>query len=167
VRISSKDHENRIEILARQIAGETANTETLTWARVAAEAELEKQRVAQYRVAIYERIVVFGSFDGPKFFQSGQEELRWIRINMKWLTDRGPLKEPYPDVIDPLATMPQEEPARSAEAARRLLSELVSLLRYEERAAGRRDRAIRKMILTLKSRSSKGGPTERNKSTAG
>jgi hypothetical protein len=39
--------------------------------------------------------------------------------------------------------MPTEEPARTAEAARRALPELVRLYRYERRAAARRDRAIR------------------------
>ena len=47
--------------------------------------------------------------------------------------------------IDPLETMPKDEPNRTAEAARRLLTEFVRLLRYENRAAGRRDRAIRKI----------------------
>jgi hypothetical protein len=39
--------------------------------------------------------------------------------------------------------MPAEEPARTTEAARRALPELVRLNRYERRAVARRDRAIR------------------------
>ena len=41
--------------------------------------------------------------------------------------------------------IPEEEPARTAEAVRRSLPELVGLQRYERRAAGRRDRAIHRL----------------------
>ena len=105
------------------------------------------QRIRQLKAAMYERIKAYGDFDGTKLFQSDKEEIRWMKANIQWLAGRGPLKLPWPAVIDPLATMPKEEPYRSAEAARRLLPEFVRLLRYEHRAAGRRDQAIRKMIL--------------------
>ncbi len=39
--------------------------------------------------------------------------------------------------------MPEQEPERSAEAVRRALPELMKLARYERRAAGQRDRALR------------------------
>jgi hypothetical protein len=41
--------------------------------------------------------------------------------------------------------MPTEKPARTVEAVRRALPELVRLNRYERRAAARRDRAIRNL----------------------
>jgi hypothetical protein len=41
--------------------------------------------------------------------------------------------------------MPEEEAQRTAEAVRRALPELVRLTRYERRAAGRRERAIRRL----------------------
>jgi hypothetical protein len=47
--------------------------------------------------------------------------------------------------IDPLPPMPEEEAQRTAEAVRRALPELVRLTRYERRAAGRRERAIRRL----------------------
>ena len=47
--------------------------------------------------------------------------------------------------LDPLSPMPDEEPARTAEAGRRALPDLVRLNRYERRAAARRDRAIRRL----------------------
>ena len=105
------------------------------------------QRIRQLKAAMYERIKAYGDFDGAKLFQSDKEEIRWMKANIQSLTGRGPLKLPWPAAIDPLATMPKEEPYRSAEAARRLLPEFVRLLRYEHRAAGRRDQAIRKMML--------------------
>ena len=51
-----------------------------------------------------------------------------------------------PQRIDPLATMPTEEPERTAEAVRRALPELAKLDRYESRAVARRDRAIRQIV---------------------
>lgn len=151
-RISSIGFEKQIENLARQIAGDAEDRITLAHAHVAAEAELELQRIKQLKAAMYERIKAFGDFDGTKLFQSDKEEIRWMKANIQQLAGRGPLKLPWPAVIDPLATMPKDEPYRSAEAARRLLPEFVRLLRYENRAAGRRDLAIRKMVLGYKSR---------------
>jgi hypothetical protein len=48
--------------------------------------------------------------------------------------------------IDPLATMPTQEPQRTAEAMRRALPVLIKLNRYEARAVSRRDRAIREIV---------------------
>jgi hypothetical protein len=151
-RISSIDFEKQIENLARQFAGHAEDRINLADAHVAAEADLELQRIRQIKVAMYERINAYGDFDSTKLFQSDKEEIRWMKANIQWLAGRGPLKLPWPAAIDPLATMPKEEPHRSAEAARRLLPELVRLLPYETRAAGRRDRAIRRMMLGHKSR---------------
>jgi hypothetical protein len=47
--------------------------------------------------------------------------------------------------VDTLSLMPEHEPQRTAEAVRRALPDLVRLTRYERRAAGRRDRAIRRL----------------------
>jgi hypothetical protein len=54
--------------------------------------------------------------------------------------DRGRLIVPKP--IDASATMPSQEPYRSAEAVRRVLPELRKLDRYERRAAAQRERAV-------------------------
>jgi hypothetical protein len=148
-RISSADFEKQIENLAHQIAGEAEDRQTLAYAHVAAEAELELQRIRHLRAAMHERINAHGEFDDKRLFQSVEEGIRWMK---QWLAGRVPLKSPWPPAIDPLATMPKEEPYRSAEATRRLLPEFVSLLRYENRAASRRDRAIRKMTIGTKSR---------------
>ena len=48
--------------------------------------------------------------------------------------------------FDPLPAMPTEEPARTTEAVRRALPDLLRLNRYERRAAARRDRAIRRLM---------------------
>ena len=49
-------------------------------------------------------------------------------------------------MVDPSATLPEGELERTAEAVRRILSDLARIGRYESRAAGRRERAIRTMI---------------------
>jgi hypothetical protein len=146
LRISGTEFEKQIKILAREIAGDTKNEMKLTYARDAAEAELELQRIRQLKAAMYEFIRPSGDLDEPRSFRSDKI---LIKSNVKSLTDRGRLKLLGRDAIDPsidaLAIMPKEELDWTAEAARHLLSELVSLLRYENRAAGRRDLAIRKM----------------------
>ena len=48
-------------------------------------------------------------------------------------------------IEDPLATMPTQEPERSAEAVRRALPEFTKLNRYESRGVARRDRAVREL----------------------
>ena len=48
--------------------------------------------------------------------------------------------------VDPLPPLPAEEPARTAEAVRRALPELLRLHRYERRAIARRDRAVRRLF---------------------
>ena len=52
-----------------------------------------------------------------------------------------------PKAVDPLATMPSQEPQRSVEANRRILRDLFNLHRYESRAVTRRDRAIRAIAM--------------------
>ena len=53
--------------------------------------------------------------------------------------------------IDASATMPSQEPDRSAEAVRRVLPELRQLDRYERRAAAQRERAVRNLYDRRKS----------------
>jgi hypothetical protein len=63
--------------------------------------------------------------------------------------DRGRFIIPKP--IDALATMPSQEPDRSAEAVQRVLPELRMLDRYERRAAAQRERAVRDLTGRRKS----------------
>ena len=69
----------------------------------------------------------------------------WLKNSVKQFYRAG--RHPrWPQRIDPLATMPTEEPERTAEAVRRALPELAKLDRYESRAVARRDRAIRQIV---------------------
>jgi hypothetical protein len=86
---------------------------------------------------------------------AAEAELELDRINrlkvalIERVAAFGKLKISEP--VDPLPPMPAEEPARSAEAVRRILPELLRLQRYESRAVTRRDRAIRAFTFSCKS----------------
>jgi hypothetical protein len=99
-----------------------------------AQAELELARVRRAKVALIERASAFGELDPPQLTVA-----QLIRIANAF--DRGELTI-VPKAIDASATMPLQEPERSAEAVRRVLPELRKLDRYERRAAARRDRAV-------------------------
>ena len=141
-RIVSAEFDREVETLARQIAGDTENIITIELARGAAEAELELARVRRVRAALIERVDAFGRFDPPKSYQTPEYEYYYSKLVQEFCTASWWAMKP---AVDPLPAMPSQEPQRTAEAVRRILPELVKLLRYETRAAARRDRAIRAM----------------------
>lgn len=100
-------------------------------ARAVAQAELELARVRRAKVALIERASAFGELDPPQLTRAG-----FIRLLNAVLRDRDI------ESIDASATMPSQEPDRSAEAVRRVLPDLRKLDRYERRAAARRDLAV-------------------------
>jgi len=131
----------RLDVLARKIAGNSKNESILEHARAAAQAELDLARVRQVKVALIARVSAFGSLDTPQVFGSAAQGIRYVK---SILSGRSP--PTMPQRIDPSATMPTEEPERTAEAVRRALPELAKLDRYESRAVARRDRAIRQIV---------------------
>jgi hypothetical protein len=140
--VSSAAFDREVEMLARQIAGDSADQLTIEHARDAAAAELELARVRRVKVALIERVAAFGRFDVPKRFASPMDEGAWILLRY-WGATLGKPK----CAVDPLPAMPSEEPERTAEAVRRALPDLLRLHRYESRAVTRRDRAIRAIAL--------------------
>jgi hypothetical protein len=68
-------------------------------------------------------------------FSLHKHELRWLKDLWK---HKG-IRLPMPELNDPAATMPQQEPHRSSEAIWSVLPELIKLDRNEKRG----DRAIR------------------------
>jgi len=123
----------QLDKLARKIAGNTDDAITLERAREIAQAELELARVRRAKIAVIERASAFGELDPPQL-----TVIQMIRLLNAF--DRNRLIVPKP--IGTLATVPSQEPDRSAEAVRRVLPELRTLDRYERRAAVRRDRAV-------------------------
>lgn len=145
--ISGAEFAREAEMLACQIAGDTADRFTMELARDAAEAELELARVRRVRTALIERVAAFGRFDIPDRFASPKDQCGWIMQHYFGAT----LWKGRPKfAVDPLPTMPSQEPQRTAEAVRRILPELIKLNRYESRAVTRRDRAIRAIALRYK-----------------
>src|ERR1700730_16008345 len=114
-------------------------------------AELDLARVRQVRADLIARASALGSLTPQRFFRTKKDELRWLVAQdyLKVLARRNqrpsiPLLPP-PEPINPAAPMPAEISERLAEAVKRLLPELRSTYSYEQRAAARRDRAIREI----------------------
>jgi len=128
----------QLDTLVREIAGDTEDAILLERARALAQAELDLARVRRAKVALIERARAFGELDPPQTFSTVTEIKRFFNA-----LDRGRLI--VPDPIDASATMPSQEPDRSAEAVRRVLPELRKLDRYERRAAAQRERAVRSL----------------------
>ena len=90
---------------ARKIAGDTKDAITLERARAVAHAELDLARVRRAKVALIERASAFGELDPPRLTVT-----QVIRLLNAF--ERG---RPIPQPIDALATMPSQEPDRSAQ----------------------------------------------------
>ena len=103
--------------LARKIAGDTKDAITLERARAIAQAELDLARVRRAKVSLIERASAFGELDPPQAFSAVTQIKRFFNA-----LDRGKLILPKPS--DSSATMPSQEPDRSAEAVRRVLPDL-------------------------------------------
>ncbi len=140
--ITTQEHANRVENLARKIAADATDFVILEYARAAAEAEFGIARVRQTKVALIERMLAFGQLEQPQLFQSVRQITAFFNA-----LDRGELKLPEP--IDAAGTMPSAEADRLAEAVRRALRELLKLDRYERRAAALRDRSLRSIITRI------------------
>jgi hypothetical protein len=132
----------QLDKLVRKIAGNTEDPILLERARAIAQAELEFARVRRAKVALIERASAFGELDPPQLTVT-----QMIRVLNAF--DSGRFIVPKPS--DSSATMPSQEPDRSAEAIRRVLPELRKLDRYERRAAARRDRAAFDLAGRIKS----------------
>jgi hypothetical protein len=137
---SSTAFAKRLNRLARRLAGNSKDKIILEYARAAAQAELELARVRQVEVALIECVSALGALDAPPVFGALPEDMRYLKSMLS-----GGAPPAIPERIDPLATMPTQEPDRTAEAVRRALPALLKLGRYESRAVARRDRAIREI----------------------
>jgi hypothetical protein len=129
-----------IDALARQIAGDPEDRLRMAAARDAAEAQLELARVQRVGVAFIERTAAVGRLEQRKLFRTIRDETAFMALACLGVR----LGKTQPKcAVDPWPPMPTEEPARTTEAIRRALPDLLRLNRYERRAASRRDRAIR------------------------
>jgi hypothetical protein len=121
----------RLDALARKIAGDSKDEIILEQARAAAQAVLDLARVRQVKIGLIERISALGALDAPQDIGSVIKQLLYLELALAGKAPRG-RRPVIPEPVDPLATMPAEEPGGTAEAVRRALPEL-------------RDRAIREI----------------------
>lgn len=133
---SSAATAKQVDKLSRKIAGNIKNEVVLKLARDAAEAVLELERIRKVKIALIERVLAFDALEPAA--PLSKMNIRQLKLA---LAGKARLEAP----IDPLATLPSEGPQRSAEALRRALPDLLKLDRYEGRAIGRRDQAIREI----------------------
>ena len=110
--------DSRIECLARAIAGDAIDAISLEYARTAAQAEFDLAQIRELKVALIQQA----------------KNLKEIEL--------APAAEE--SAIE--ATTTNSEPEREALALRRAVPDLLSLDRYESRAAARRARAIRNLL---------------------
>jgi hypothetical protein len=128
-RVFSAAVAKQAEKLMREIAGKTKNPLVLHHAREAAYAEIELSRVRRVKVALIEQAAALGRVESLPLTKSLREATRYLHAILP----------------DSAATMPSQEPERTAEAIRRAWPGIQKLDRYESRAAARRDRAVREI----------------------
>ncbi|MGB8608269.1 hypothetical protein [Bradyrhizobium sp.] len=115
---SSPELAKRLDALARKIAGGSKNEIVLEHARAAAQAELDLARVRQIKIALIKSVSALGALGAPYDMLPVIKAYLYLELALEGETPRGrPPKIPEP--VDPLATMPTQEPGRTAEAIRR------------------------------------------------
>jgi hypothetical protein len=130
--------EPRVESLARKVAQQ--DQVALADARALAAAQLDLERVQRTKVALINRLYVFGALEAQYIFGSVADEVRYLKLMIYGKVSH------FPQPPDPSLTMPPEGPERMAEAVLRSLAELKKLDRYERRALARHNRLIRAII---------------------
>jgi hypothetical protein len=138
---SSAAFAKELEQLARKIAGDTKDQLILQHALTIAQAELELTRVRRAKVALIQRVCAFGTLDTGDVLIVEGLALKPLQV-LKILAG-GRITNLQPD---PAATLPNQEPDRTAEAIRRALPEFLKLDRYERRASSRRHKAVMAFI---------------------
>ena len=129
VPLSALETGAQIRELARQFAGETPDREVRALAERAADAELDLARIRRVRTAMIERAQKQGESLATAFLPCEGESLSG------------------PETVRPSALASGEGEEGPANCARNILGDLVKIYRYENRAIGRRDRAIRQMAV--------------------
>jgi hypothetical protein len=140
---SSAAFAKELQQLARRIAGDAKDQLNLQHALTIAEADLELARVRRAKVALIQRVCAFGALETGDVLIVEGLALKPLQV-LKILAG-GRITNLQP-CIDPAATLPDQEPDRTAEAIRRVLPELVKLARYERRASSRRHKAVMAFI---------------------
>jgi len=143
---SSAAFAKKLQQLARRIAGDAKDQLSLQHALTIAEADLELARIRRAKVALIQRVRAFGALESGDVHIVEALALKPLQVLKKILAD-GRIAN-LQRWIHPAATLPNQEPERTAEAVRRALPELVKLDRYEQRASSRRHKAVMAFTFT-------------------
>jgi hypothetical protein len=130
--MSTVDSEAQLKDLARQFAEDAGDGVILALAERAAGAQLDLARVRKAPTVMIERALMLYA-PGPTDWPGAKRGESLPRSEMF-----------CPSM--PLPDGKEDEERRFAEAVRHILPYLTNICRYEKRAAGRRDRAIRKIV---------------------
>jgi hypothetical protein len=116
--ISSAAFAQKIERLARKIAGKTEDEIILMHARNAAYAEFDLARVRRVRVALIGRAYTNGTLGTSRLFNSARGAERFVD---EIVSGKSPT---VPNSVDPCVTIPADKLERTAQAIRHVLPEL-------------------------------------------
>ena len=109
-----------IDKLARKIAGGSGSKIVWEHAKSAAQAQLDLARVQHVKIALIERALARGTVDAANIRASASKLVQRVKRILAG-------QDIFPEPVNPLSTMPSEEPERSAEALQRALPELLKL----------------------------------------
>ncbi|MBR1190357.1 hypothetical protein [Bradyrhizobium sp. AUGA SZCCT0160] len=131
--VFNRESRAEIEIIARELAGDTTNPIILQHARDAAYAVFVLARIKVLRIAWVQRAYELGTVEFPP-----KSAIR--KSFFAFLEGKAGL------MALPFQTMPPEGPERLSEAIHRALTQLANLDRYEARAVALRNRAFRVLV---------------------
>jgi hypothetical protein len=140
--ISYVGSEAQFKDLSRQFAENASDAKILAEAERAADGRLDLVRIRNARTAMIENALK----PNAAGTRSSLHELGCRVAQSRWQRKVQELSLTHPESFDlGLPGGNAEEGRRFVNAVQRILPELVRTCRYEKRAAGRRDRAIRKI----------------------
>jgi hypothetical protein len=140
VPMSTVEYGAQLKDLARQFGGDSADVESLALAERGAHAHLELERIRRDQNAMIERGLTLG-ISRAELFVPEELRQRFVRTD-----GPGAMRGESSLRPEPLPGGKEEEGRKFVEAVRRVLPDLTKTCRYEKLAAGRRDRALSKLV---------------------
>ena len=132
--LSGVEFLHEVDQHSKHIAGEKPKKSGLEHARHAAAADLEIRRLRQFKVDLIEALMKLEAVESPGRLYSPRDQVARAMRQLAYGRNTNGGGSVSADA------------AGQDEAIRRALPELAGLVRYEKRAAGRRDRAIQKLL---------------------
>jgi hypothetical protein len=136
----------RVEPLARQLICGDAGLEILACARAVVRSSLDLGRALRMRILLINRTLRFGRLR-RSYSPNHLDQIIFTKREM-WQIDRAFKAGRTPRlrrIREPKA-LPATEPARTAEAYRRILDDLVAIDRYERQSSARLFHALREQL---------------------